>query len=68
MFEKFTRHLSGKENDGVKTGETTPPVLFPSTKLGQRFKLRPGPRGLEPRDGLFDRGGVGHLADPPFAM
>jgi hypothetical protein len=21
MFEKFTRHLSGKENDGVKTGE-----------------------------------------------
>jgi hypothetical protein len=22
MFEKFTRHLSGKENDGAKTGES----------------------------------------------
>jgi hypothetical protein len=22
MFQKFTRHLSGKENDGSKTGES----------------------------------------------
>ena len=45
MFEKFTRHLSGKENDGAKTGESFK-IATPGSSL-DRAPTRPDRLAVE---------------------
>src|SRR6202035_1215528 len=45
MFEKFTRHLSGKENDGTKTGESFK-IATPGSSL-DHAPTRPDRLGVE---------------------